>query len=188
MIITAEPRSDQWNADDFVQGPRTFTIAGVSHGKAEQKYDIALEGSDRVWRPPLTVLRILLKAWGDDATKWVGHQVTLYRDESVKFGPDQVGGIRVSHLSHIDKALTVPLTTSRGRRANFTVKPLEVQHPNPSATTAPDPVLVNEWISVINEAGTMAQLEAAWKGATTAGITRDARIIAAKDKRKTELA
>lgn len=37
MKITAEPRSDQWNADDFVGGARVFTIAGVKVGAAEQK-------------------------------------------------------------------------------------------------------------------------------------------------------
>ena len=125
MKITAEPRSDQWNADDFVGGPRTFTIAGVKPGAAEQKYDVELvEGEGRVWRPPLTVLRLLIAAWGDDATVWVGRRVTLYRDPSIKFGRDAVGGIRVSHLSHIDKPLTVALTETRGKRAAHTVQPL----------------------------------------------------------------
>lgn len=131
MKITAEPRSDQWNADDFVGGPRTFTIAGVKPGGAEQKYDIELvEGEGRVWRPPLTVLRLLIAAWGDDATVWVGRRVTLYRDPTIKFGRDAVGGIRVSHLSHIDKPLTVALTETRGKRAAHTVQPL-VEAPAP---------------------------------------------------------
>ena len=43
MKITAEPRSDQWNADDFIGGPRTFTVAGVKVGKAEQKRYEALQ-------------------------------------------------------------------------------------------------------------------------------------------------
>jgi hypothetical protein len=124
VIITADPKSDQWNADDFVQGPRTFTIAGVTNGKAEQKYDIALEGTDRAWRPPLTVLRLLLAAWGDDATQWVGHQVTLFRDPEVTFGPNKTGGIRVSHMSHIDGPITETLTVTRGKRGRFTVQPL----------------------------------------------------------------
>ena len=125
MKITAEPRSDQWNADDFVGGPRTFTIAGVKVGGAEQRYDIDLEeGEGRVWRPPLTILRVLISAWGDEAATWVGRRVTLYRDATVSFGKDQVGGIRVSHLSHIDKELRIPVTVSRGRRSMYTVKPL----------------------------------------------------------------
>ena len=127
MRITAEPRSDQWNADDFVGSPRTFTIAGVTEGKAEQKYDIELvEGEGRVWRPPLTMLRLLIAAWGDDATVWKGRRVTLYRDESVRFGNDAVGGIRVSHMSHLPdgKPFTARLTVSRGRKSPYTVEPL----------------------------------------------------------------
>lgn len=124
MRITAEPRSDQWNADDFVQGPRTFTIASVKEGSAEQKYDVVLEGSDRVWRPPLTVLRILLAAWGDNGQDWVGHRATLYRDASVRFGPSEVGGIRVSHVSHIDKPMRIALSEKRGSRKAHTVEPL----------------------------------------------------------------
>ena len=131
MKITADPRSDQWNADDFIGGPRTFTIAGVKAGTAGQKYDIELvEGQGRAWRPPLTVLRLLLAAWGDEASVWVGRRVTLYRDESIRFGPDAVGGIRVSHMSHLPdgKPFSVKVTTSRGRRGTITVDPLAEDH------------------------------------------------------------
>lgn len=128
MKITAEPRSDQWNADDFVGGPMTFTVAGVRAGSAEQKYDIDLvEGGGRCWRPPLTMLRLLIAAWGDDATVWVGRRIQLHRDDTVRFGKDLVGGIRVSAMSDLptgDKPFTVSLTVSRGRRANTTVTPL----------------------------------------------------------------
>src|SRR5699024_986080 len=60
-------RSDQINYEDFVGGSRVYTIAGVRVGTAEQKYDIGLQGEERVWRPPLTVLRTLIACWGDDA-------------------------------------------------------------------------------------------------------------------------
>lgn len=127
MKITAEPRSDQWNADDFIGGPRTFAIAGVKVGAAEQKYDIELvEGQDRAWRPPLTMLRLLIAAWGDEAAIWVGRRVTLFRDESIRFGRDAVGGIRVSHMSDLPggKAFSVKVTKSRGQREDITVQPL----------------------------------------------------------------
>jgi hypothetical protein len=137
MKITAEPRSDQWNADDFVGGPRTFTIAGVRTGTAEQKYDIDLvEGEGRSWRPPLTMLRLLITAWGDDGSAWVGRRVTLYRDPSIRFGKDQVGGIRISHLSHIDKPVSVPLTVTRGKKAIFKAEPL-VEPVAPTPPPAP---------------------------------------------------
>ncbi|NKU61704.1 hypothetical protein GS891_00190 [Rhodococcus hoagii] len=49
--------------------------------------------------------------------------MTLYRDPAVRFGGQDVGGIRVSHLSHIDKRLTLALTVTRGRRAPYVVEP-----------------------------------------------------------------
>lgn len=124
MKITAETRSDQWNADDLISGPRTFTVAGAKKGAAEQPYDIVFEGEEKVWRPPVTVRKILTAAWGDESDAWVGHRVTLYRDPSVRFGPNEVGGIRVSHLSHIEKPMKLALTTTRGKRGVFTVQPL----------------------------------------------------------------
>ncbi|MBT8163078.1 MULTISPECIES: hypothetical protein [Arthrobacter] len=126
MKVTAEPRSDQWNADDFTGGPRTFTIAGVRKGTAEQKYDIDLvEGEGRAWRPPLGMLRVLMSAWGDEADVWKGRRVTLFKDATVRFGKDVPGGIRISHLSHIgNKPLDVPITIARGTRRTYTVQPL----------------------------------------------------------------
>lgn len=181
MKITAEPRSDQWNADDLVQGPRTFVIAGVKEGTAEQKYDIQLEGSDRVWRPPVTVLRILLVAWGDEATTWVGRRATLYRDESIRFGPTEAPGIRVSHLSHIDKPLTVALTVSRGKRKNFTVAVLAADN-----TTAP-PADPETWITRIAATDTLEALQQVWSDATTARVTGHQTVVDAKDARKKAL-
>jgi hypothetical protein len=152
MKITAEPRSDQWNADDFTGGPRTFTVAGVKTGVAEQKYDIELvEGEGRVWRPPLTMLRVLLTAWGDEASVWSGRRVTLYQDSTVRFGKDAVGGIRISHLSHIAKPLSMAVTVTRGKRATFTVKPLAEVAPAPKpATEIPAEVIANTQKAITN--------------------------------------
>ena len=156
MKITAEPRSDQWNADDFIGGPRTFTIAGVKAGTAEQKYDIELvEGQGRSWRPPLTVLRLLIAAWGDQASEWIGRRVTLYRDPSIRFGSDAVGGIRVSHMSNLpgNKRFEVKLTSTRGRRASHAVDPLP---------DAPPPIVddeATEFEARITASATLADLD-----------------------------
>ncbi|MEH3033337.1 MAG: hypothetical protein PGN07_04675 [Aeromicrobium erythreum] len=159
MKITAEPRSDQINADDFVGSPATFTIANVRPGSAEQKYDIDLaEVQGRCWRPPLTMLRLLIAAWGDDAEAWKGRRVTLYRDDSVRFGSDAVSGIRVSHMSHLptgDKPFSVKLTASRGRRAPVTVQPLK---DSPAPQQSPEPTA--EQIAAETDADT---LRAWWK-------------------------
>ncbi|QDP43678.1 hypothetical protein SEA_PHORBESPHLOWER_50 [Gordonia phage PhorbesPhlower] len=129
MKITAEPRSDQWNSDDFVGGKaKVFTIADAKPGSAEQKYDIELaEGDGRVWRPPVTVLRILIDAWGDESDDWIGRRVALYREKSVRFGKEEVGGIRISHMSDLptgDKPFTHRSSVSRGRKQDVIIKPL----------------------------------------------------------------
>lgn len=122
---TLAPRSDQTNAEDFLSGPRTVTVEKVGRGSAEQPVDIFLvEFPNRPFRPSKTVRRILVNAWGAEASAYVGRRMTLYRDPAVKFGGMDVGGIRVSHLSGIDKPFTVALTVTRGKRLPFTVQPL----------------------------------------------------------------
>lgn len=140
MRITAEPRSDQINYEDFVGGSKIFTVAGVRNGTAEQKYDIGLQGEERVWRPPLTVLRTLIACWGDDAEVWQGRQVELYGDPSIRFGKDAVGGIRIKALSHLDEPKTVTVTVARGKRQKITIQPLQKQP-------------ATDWQALIAEAG-----------------------------------
>lgn len=154
MKITAEPRSDQWNSDDFIVGGKTFTIKDVKPGAAEQKYDIELaEGEGRVWRPPVTVVRILLGAWGDESDHWIGRRVTLYRDETVKFGREATGGIRISHMSNLpgNKTYTIKLTSSRGQKETHRIEPLP-DAPPPAPTITPE--AVEDFQRAIEEAAT----------------------------------
>lgn len=164
MRITAEPRSDQINFEDFVGGPKIYTIGGVRAGTAEQKYDIQLQGEERVWRPPLTVLRILIACWGDDATVWQGRQAELYGDPSIRFGKEAVGGIRIKALSHLDEPKTVTVTVARGKRQKITVQPLPVQE---SPQDAPQQA---DWYAAIEEAaGDTGALRTLWQTASKAG-------------------
>lgn len=118
MDITAAlaPNSDQLDAVELVT-PRTFTIdtgsgLGTREGKAVA--EIRLVDFPRVWRPSKGMLDVLAKCWGTDARAWAGRRVTLYCDPEVTFGKEKPGGVRISHLSHIDKARDV---TIRGRGA-----------------------------------------------------------------------
>lgn len=132
MKVTIEKKTDQLNFEDFLGGvTRIVTIAGVKKGTKEQQYDIQIEGDSRVWRPAVTVLKLLVAAWGDDATEWVGRRAELYGDPDVMFGREKVGGIRVSRLSHIDGTVSATLTETRGKRRTHTVDPL------PDAPTPP---------------------------------------------------
>jgi len=143
MRVTIEKKTDQLNFEDFLGGvTRIVTIAGVKAGTKEQQYDIAIEGDSRVWRPAVTVLKLLVEAWGDDATAWIGHRARLYGDAGIMFGREKVGGIRVSHLSHITKPVIASLTETRGKRKVHTVQPLA--DPTPAEQIA---TLRNEWTS-----------------------------------------
>jgi hypothetical protein len=125
MKVTIEKKTDQLNYEDFLGGvTRIVTIAGVKVGTKEQQYDIAIEGDKRVWRPSVTMLKLLVVAWTDEAELWTGHRAELYGDPDVMFGRDKVGGIRVSRLSHIDGPLSASLTETRGKRKTHTVQPL----------------------------------------------------------------
>lgn len=127
MTETIAPRSDQMNAEDLLSGPRTFTVTEVRQGASpEQPVNIYLAEfpADRPFKPSKTVRRILVGAWGADTAVYVGRRMTLYRDPAVKFGGMDVGGIRISHLSHIEKRMTLALTVTRGKRAPYVVEPL----------------------------------------------------------------
>lgn len=134
---TLAPASDQLDAIELAGAPRTFQIEGVSAGSTEQPVNIRLVDFPRAWRPSKSMRRVLAAAWGTDASKYVGRSVTLFCDPNVMFGKDKVGGTRISHMSHIDGPLSVPLLISRGKSATFTVQPL-TDLPAPTGPTAED--------------------------------------------------
>ena len=125
MTTSIVPKSDQLNADDLMTGPVTVTIESVSAGNAEQPVDVHLvEFPGRAYRPSKSMRRVMVTAWGKESAAYTDHRMTLYRDPEVKFGGDKVGGIKISHLSHITKPLPIALTETRGKRKVHTVDPL----------------------------------------------------------------
>lgn len=132
LTETIAPKSDQLNAEDLLTGPRTFTIEKVTAGTVEQPVNVHLvEMPGRPYRPSKSMRRVMVDAWGKETAPYAGRRLTLYRDPEVTFGRDKVGGVKISHLSHIEKRRTVALTITRGKRAPFTVEPLS------DAPTAP---------------------------------------------------
>ncbi|WP_062077754.1 hypothetical protein [Demequina globuliformis] len=159
MRIKVKPRSDQWNADDFIGGPRTFTVSHVVEGVAEQPYDIHFsDGEGKAWRPPNGVLTLLIEAWTDETSTWKGRRVTLYRDPAVRFGKEQLGGVRVSHMSDLPggKPFTAHVTVSRGKKGPMTVQPLTEPVSNPDKL----PTVTPEQIAACDD---LAELKALWE-------------------------
>jgi hypothetical protein len=132
MSAVIVPKSDQWNADDFISGPMTVTIKDVKIAPGtEQPVNILLEDSEKAFRPCKSMCRVLVHAWGPDASKYVGRSLTLYRDENVKWGGLAVGGIRISHMSDLEGAQTLMLTATKGSRKPHKVLPLVVEREQP---------------------------------------------------------
>lgn len=142
------PKSDQLDAIELVSGPRTFTIEKVSANSPDQPFNFHLKELDRVWRPGKSMRRVIVAAWGAEASAYVGQQVTLYCDPTVRFGNDITGGTRISHMTGIDKPLKVSLMVSRGKFSMFTVLPLE----KPSAPSQAD-TTGRDWIAELELAG-----------------------------------
>ena len=125
LSSTIVPKSNQLNADDLITGPRTISIIDVKAGDSEQPVSIFYEGDNgRPYKPGKSMRRVLVQIWGDDSKVYIGRRLTLYRDDSVRFGSDEVGGIRISHASHIAGKQTLALTVTRGKRKPYTVEPL----------------------------------------------------------------
>lgn len=122
---TIAAKSDQLNADDILGNPITIKISRVSGSDGEQPISVHYEGDNgKPWKPCKSMRRVLVNVWGKDGNSFVGRSLTLYRDDKVKFGGLEVGGIRISHASHIDAPITMALTASKANKKPFTVKPL----------------------------------------------------------------
>jgi hypothetical protein len=127
LAHTIVPKSDQLNADDLIAGPMTITVTRVTAApsSADQPVSVHFEGDDgKPYKPCKSMRRVLVQLWGARGDDYAGRRMTLYRDASVRFGGIEVGGIRISHMSHIDGEKKLALTVTRGKRAPYIVKPL----------------------------------------------------------------
>lgn len=143
---TIIPKSDQLNADDLIAGPITITVTEVTLADTpEQPVIVRYENEQgRPYKPCKSMRRVLIHAWGKDGRQWPGRSMSLFCDPDVQFGGQKVGGIRISHLSHIDGSLQIMLTTTRSKRKAYRVEPMP--QPQPAAKSrkraaAPQP----EW-------------------------------------------
>jgi hypothetical protein len=125
LTQTIIAKSDQLNADDLLNRSIIAKITKVSLAAGEQPIAINYEGDNgKPYLPCKSMRRVLVNIWGSDGNKYVGRSMTLYRDDKVKFGGLEVGGIRISHMTDIKEPVTMALTASKANKKPFTVKPL----------------------------------------------------------------
>lgn len=122
------PKSDQLNSEQLLHGPITITVTDVRIGSSdEQPISVHYEGENgRPFKPCKTMRKVLIFAWGPDGREWVGRSMSLYCDPQVRFGGAEVGGIRISHMTDIEKQIKVSLTATKGKKALHTIDPLQI--------------------------------------------------------------
>lgn len=182
MLAAIEPKSDQKNFDDFSAGQTlTIKITGASvDATKEQKVTLNYENDNgKPYKPGKSMSRVLVHVWGDSSKNYIGKYLTLYGDPKVRFGKDEVGGIRISNMSHIAEPAVIMLTVSKGKKIPYTVKPL----------ITPDMPSVDSILEQIAEAATEAEVKSKFTAAYRLFGDDESRrrLTEAKDKRKTEL-
>lgn len=148
------PKSDQLNADDLIGGPMTVRITDVREmGGADQPIAISFEGDNgKPYKPCKSMMRALMFVWGPDGSQYIGRSIRLWRDPSVTWGGEEIGGIRISHMSDMREPMEFPLTATRGKRKLYRVEPLEVRQRKSPAE------IVEEYCGALKGAETMSDL------------------------------
>lgn len=120
---TIVPKSDQLNSEQLLAGPITIIVSDVRVGSEDQPVVIHYHGEGgRPFKPCKTMRKALIFAWGPDGREWVGRAMALYNDPAVKFGGEEVGGIRISHLSDVERDVQLSLTKTKGKKALHVIK------------------------------------------------------------------
>lgn len=167
---TIIPNSNQLNSDQLIAGPIIIQITDIDvHEGQQQKITIHYVGEDgKPYKPCLSMRRVLIELWGKDGNAWIGRKLQLFQDPKVKFKGDEVGGIRVSHMSHIKGDCTVKLTTKQGKKEPYPIKKLidweQQSQPatKPAAATDAEIQSAREQLSVAAPFG-LPTLVNAWK-------------------------
>lgn len=134
MSKTTAPKSDQMNYDDFIGGPKNITITRVdisNNTEEDQPAKVFYQGDNgKPYKPCKSMRRVMVAVWGKDSTQYVGRSMTLFGDPNVVWAGQPVGGIRISHMSHMDKPMNVVISLSKGKRVPCSIKPLVIDLPD----------------------------------------------------------
>ena len=124
-------KSDQLNAVDIMGAEPIITITRVDVRNGEQPVSVYFHGdNNRPWKPSKGMIRVLAAAWGTDSAQFVGKSVQLYFEPTVRYAGQEVGGIRIKALSHIDSnGIKVVETISRQKRVAHVIACLNMQRP-----------------------------------------------------------
>lgn len=122
---TIVPKSDQLNSEQLLSGPMTVTVTAVDVVGGDQPVIVHYRGENgRPFKPCKSMRKVMIFAWGDNDDDWIGRSMTLFNDTEVKWAGEKVGGVRISHMSHIEKNIELSLTATRGKKSKFVIQVL----------------------------------------------------------------
>ena len=139
---TIAPKVDQITADHLlVSGPITGKVLKVySTGSTEQPVAIQLSCHEQPYKPCKGMRVVLVGVWGDNTgDEYIGRSMRLFRNPDVKYGGIAVGGVEISHVTNITKAMGIPIRVSKGKKRNFIVEPLRDADLSPASQKKPEP-------------------------------------------------
>lgn len=116
-------KSDQLNAEDFLGlGSMDIVVTKVDFKRGQQQPLWLHSEGRQPFKPCMTMIKALMEIWEPDGRKWIGRTLTLYRREDVNFGKQKnIGGVRISHLSHMKQpVIKMMLTARRGVKEEWT--------------------------------------------------------------------
>jgi len=153
LLDTIVAKSDQLNAVDLLGGPVTVTVQSVKKGEDDQPVVIGI-GDRQPYKPCKSMRRVLIACWGANPSVWIGRQMTLFCDSAVRWGGETVGGIRISHLSHLKGASQeIQLNESKHKKTTYKV----------FAIATDNTERVAKAIAAITSAADIADVQRVWK-------------------------
>lgn len=113
-------------------GSIDLTVAGVKEvqykgDRYEHRISINFIEIKKPLVPCVTMAIKLAMALGSDFAAWKGVVMRIVIDNSVTFGKDKVGGVRVTHLSTINDPFLGFFCPAGGKRVGFRFDPLRVK-------------------------------------------------------------
>lgn len=166
MRETIKPKSDQLNADDLIGGDLTINITAMKKdSNIDQPVAVHFQGDNgKPYKPCKGMRRIMVAAWGSDASQYVGKRMELFREPTVTYGKLSVGGIRISGMSSItnpNKSLmkdgnkySIVLTSGRGKKILYEFEELLDSKEDP----------IEEVLTIISTAQDLDDLKKIWSG------------------------
>ena len=113
-------KSDQLNYVDIGSGELLIEVenAVISSSDNGVRVSVYYAGcNNRPYKPSKGMVRLISAAWGEETDDWIGKQMLLYGDPTVRWAGEEVGGIRIKGFSHIKKeGITEFVALSRGKR------------------------------------------------------------------------